>query len=290
MIARRHVIVSAFGIGAGIYHVSVKRSALVEHLNQFPTTGIALTAKALALVKRLDPFESDDAEFVRIGRFGKTNTFKVSGASDAHDIHMHRDKVDIVSSYRNAVIGFSLRDRAVVSEHILDPKAELDHWHPNDLCEIDGDQWVSCFADPKEGLNWHDQRDGRGFLLNLRTRERIGRFTFPHSPMPCPEGIYVCDSGTSSVVLIDQRGAELKRKQLSGFTRGLLIEHEFVLVGTSTHRLQATTVDSETESRIYILRRSDLAEVGIVDIPATEIYSIRLASPWQIKRLRQFGK
>jgi hypothetical protein len=281
------VILSAFGIGSGIYHLSATRATLVSRVNNLPTTGIALSRKKISVVERRDPTQSDDGHVTKIPRYRQAKTLKVLGATDAHDLRSHGRDLCIVSSYRNKVLRFNPRSGKITGEQALDPLADFDHWHPNDLCEIEGDLWVSCFADPKEGRNWHDQRDGRGFLFNLTTGERLGRFTFPHSPTPRPEGIYVCDSGTSSIVVINRQGDELCRKELSGFTRGLLVEGDYVIVGVSTHRLQAKTTESKTSSRVHVLRRSDLVELSVIDIPATEIYSIRLVSAWQLRRLRR---
>lgn len=261
--------------------------ALTERLTALPTTGFDFDKRRWVLVKRLDPIESDDAVVIGGGRTGRSRKVLVTNASDAHSIFFHDKSALVVSSYRASIHNVPHRRRH--SEEFLRFDGPVDHWHPNDLCEIDNEVWATLFSDPTEGPVWNEDPTGRGFLMNLTTGERIGSFTLPHSPTPTTEGIYVCDSGTSSVVLVDRAGRELRRQEVSGFTRGLLVEDKYVIVGVSTHRLAKKENSGATESRFHTLDRATLKEIGVVDVPSSEIYKVGKAAPWHLRRLRRLS-
>ncbi len=267
--------------------MSTTKAKVINRLTDWPTTGMAVDRSSLSLVTRYDPTESADGEVLHIRRGRTMRRLKIMGATDAHDVISHQGRLSVVSSYRNAVITADSRRGNVMNEVFLGPTTNPDEWHPNDFCKIDGQTWVSCFADPRDGANWHQGHYGRGFLQHLKTGERVGRFNLPHSAVQTTEGIYLCDSGTSSVVLVDRQGNERRRRELSGFTRGLLVADQYVIVGVSAHRLASKSTQARSPSRVHVLRRSDLSELSVIDIPASEIYSLRLVSRWHLKKLRR---
>jgi len=261
------------------------KMALVERVTSLPSTGFDFVKRRWAVVKRLDPTESEDAVVLAGTRRKQTSEIRIQSAPDAHAVMIRGSSMFVVSSYRATVQQFNLRSKSLGGSHSFG--GDVDQWHPNDLCEINGDVWASFFADPSQGASWKEDPAERGFLMNLHTGERLGKFTFLHSPTPRPEGIYVCDSGTSSLVLIDRQGVELRRRELSGFTRGLLVEDRYVVVGVSTHRLAAKASPGASESRLHVLDRATLKEIAVIDVPSTEIYQVGMASPWHVRQLRR---
>ena len=165
---------------------------------------------------------------------------------------------------------------------------------PEDRCHLNGmgmrdgrPRYVTALGTSDEPAGWRpDKKDG-GVLIDLDSNEIIVRgLSMPHSPRWYNNQLWVLDSGSGSIGMIDERSGRYQElTDTPGFTRGLDFYGRFAFIGLSqvretavfsgislTDRLPERTcgvwvVDIQTGKTVAFLR----FEEGVQEIFAVQV-------------------
>ena len=206
----------------------------------------------------------------------------------AHDIHSLcwlNGSLYVVSSGTDEVIEVRLKGHAVLSEEPFlrfapdQPRSDIHHL--NGICLHDGTLVISGFGQ-KNGATWSvaDQ----GFVMDVRRREVMAaNLQQPHSPTSFGSRVAFCESRRLNVGLTGRP----MRRTLPGYTRGICVAGNDLLVATSVARTVSYSTGSmvlnagalqETSGRCTIthLHGEDLMVRSAIDVllPAHEIFDM----------------
>lgn len=157
-----------------------------------------------------------------------------------------------------------------------------DSWHVNCLGVWQGRVVFSAFGEFTEYRSWKDRAGGQGFVQDLLTGKRlITGLSMPHTPVAVGNHLLLANSQDQEIHEYDAHGMLLRRKRLDGFTRGICLDQGVVYVGLSKGRDPYLGMD-EQKSKEYANQKAAIValdaqtwdELGRVDLPAREVYSI----------------
>jgi uncharacterized protein (TIGR03032 family) len=143
--------------------------------------------------------------------------------------------------------------------------AAQDRCHLNGLALSEGQpQYVTALAETDTAGGWRPHKATSGCLIHVPTGQTIARgFAMPHSPRLYRGRVWLLDSGTGRLVVVDPATAVVETvAELPGFTRGLAFHESFAFVGLSKIR------ETSTFGGMPIAERRDglRCGVGIIDL------------------------
>ncbi len=163
-----------------------------------------------------------------------------------------------------------------------------DAWHVNSLTRVDGRIYASAFGRFSRHREWKARIDeARGVVFDLETGEDVVRgLQRPHHPRFVDESWVVCDSLPGDVVRADgASGVICDRVSLRGFTRGLAVTDDHVLVGESP-RTRAGERDA-AHSSVAVVSRADWRLVDRIPVFACELYDLAIVDTGLATGLRR---
>jgi uncharacterized protein (TIGR03032 family) len=120
--------------------------------------------------------------------------------------------------------------------------AAEDRCHLNGLAIVDGQpRYVTALGTTDTAGGWRADKPHGGCILDISTGEFVTRgLSMPHSPRWHDGRLWVLESGTGGVVLVDRATGQRETiAQLPGFTRGLAIVGPYAFIGLS--KIRATS-------------------------------------------------
>lgn len=114
-----------------------------------------------------------------------------------------------------------------------------DRCHLNGLALVDGrPQYVTALGPTDTPGGWRPDKPRGGCIVDVTSGEFVSRgLSMPHSPRWYDGRLWVLESGTGGVVLVDQAtGRRETVVQLPGFTRGWAFADPYAFVGLSKIR------------------------------------------------------
>lgn len=125
-------------------------------------------------------------------------------------------------------------------------------------------RYVTALAEVDTPEGWRPNKATSGCLIHVPSGQTIARgFAMPHSPRVYRGRLWLLDSGTGRLVMVDpSSGAVEPVTELPGYTRGLAFHDTFGFVGLSKIRETATFGGLPIAERREELR----CGVGIVDL------------------------
>lgn len=201
---------------------------------------------------------------------------RLDAVKDPHDLRWSVAGIEVVSTGTNEIVTLDVAGE-VVSTWRPVPGLEGDCWHLNCPAEVQGRHYISAFGDFKlhrEWNPWQENATGRGFLYDIANGQPlISGLTAPHTPMWTGRSWLVCDSGVGDLVEFDADGAELRRKHIGNWTRGMILGEEWLLVGTTS----VSPKHSEGNgSALLLVDRQDWQVVEQLDLAGYEPYTMAL--------------
>ena len=143
--------------------------------------------------------------------------------------------------------------------------AAEDRCHLNGLAIVDGRPgFVTALGTTDTRDGWRASKPHGGCILDVASGEFVTRgLSMPHSPRWYDDRLWVLESGTGSVVLVDRATGQCETvAQLPGFARGLAIVGPYAFVGLS--RIRAT---SAMDGVPLAERRSELkCGIAVLDL------------------------
>jgi uncharacterized protein (TIGR03032 family) len=125
-------------------------------------------------------------------------------------------------------------------------------------------RYVTALSETNTPEGWRPHKASGGCLIHVPTGDTIARgFAMPHSPRVYQGRVWLLDSGTGRLVVVDPTsGAVEPVTELPGYTRGLAFHEHFAFVGLSRIRETSTFGGLPIAERRKELR----CGVGIVDL------------------------
>jgi Domain of unknown function (DUF4915) len=118
-------------------------------------------------------------------------------------------------------------------------------------------------------------REGAGIVFDVASQELVlTGLTAPHNPQHIANGWLVCNSGTGEVLEFDEQGVPRRGVELGGWTRGLVLLDDLLLVGLSARRDESAP---SATAELVVLDRDSFAERERFTLPCREIYDLALA-------------
>lgn len=249
----------------------------VETLDGLPTAGLAIGSRLIARARH-DPAETAlDGDVLLYGAAGLERTMRIDGLADAHDVAWDGGLLACVSTLRNAVL--RVRDGRVVERKAL--PGEGDCHHLSGLVRHRGRLLVTSFGCFRGHRDWAEApRDGAGLLVDVDSGVTVlDGLHSPHTPRLLGDGLALCDSGRSALLVLDCNYRPRRRVLLRGWTRGIAATSRAVYVGESARRGEPGTAS------LAVLRRRDLALVARLPLPVREVYDLAVLSPARAREL-----
>ncbi|MFC4533032.1 DUF4915 domain-containing protein [Sphaerisporangium dianthi] len=268
----QHLLASCFDahhtIGGGLFAIN----GSVEEIDRVSSTGLT-TADGM-LFRCLWSAEGSPAELVAYDETGVRRYHRLDDVSTPHDILVVDGRVLVVATTQNEV-----QCVAPDGEIVWRWRApgEVDSWHLNSLA-LAGDRIVVCGFGPfLRRRGWDESgKPTTGRVVDLDTGEPVLEgLRAPHNPW-YSDGVWlVCDSAAGDLVEIsDATRSETRRLGMPGWPRGLAVTDRYLFVGVSPHRHMASSVET---AGVAVVDRADWSLVGLVELPAREVYALTLA-------------
>lgn len=143
--------------------------------------------------------------------------------------------------------------------------APEDRCHLNGFAAADGrPQYVTVLGETDAPQAWREKKAGGGAIYDIASGEAVLRgLSMPHSPRLHGGKLWVLDSGTGRMLLVDPAAGRAEPVvELPGYTRGLAFHGKYAFVGLS--RIRETSVFGGLP---IAERRAELkCGVGVVDL------------------------
>ncbi len=209
-------------------------------------------------------------------RSGMVMYRRLDVVQDPHDLRWSNAGIEVVSAGTNEIVTFNEAGE-VVSIWTPVPGLEGDCWHLNCPAEAQERRYISAFGDFRVSRGWNhplEKARGRGFLYDIEKGEPLIRgLTAPHTPLWTGSSWLVCDSGVGDLAEFDADGVQLRRQHIAGWTRGMILGEEWLLVGTTSSSSQAS---EENSSALLLLDRQGWQVIEQLDLAGYEPYTVAL--------------
>ena len=261
------LLVSCPGGKGGVLYVFGQQHIM---LSTIATTGIHLDDKRLVIA-----YQVNGGSKIKVVDHKSFSEVELSDKPlDLHDVLMYEDSLYAVATENNEVIQFD-KMMNVVSRWGL--PGEHDSSHMNSVAVYQGRLIVSFFGPFEKNREYKEGTEKLGQVIDIKTKEiMINGLSQPHSLTVDGEYLYLCSSQERE--LHRYYGYKLNKKiSLPGYTRGLALGDKHIYVGISQSR-NIMIEDDCASGSIVILNRETLETVGVIMIPFTEVYDIRLVN------------
>jgi hypothetical protein len=272
-------------IGGGLYAWDGARLEVIDRLS---TTGLAEDGGRLFRVLqsggRAGP---GGTEVLVYDERGVERYVRIDAAEDTHGIEPAVDRLALVSTGDNSIVWIG-NDGAI--ERTWRAPGSGDAWHLNCLARRDGDLYVSAFGPFREHRAWSSPaRAGAGVLFNVTAGETaVSGLSCPHHPRFEDGAWLICDSMPGTLVAVDPDSSQvLASKELGGWTRGLAVADNVILVGVSSGRHSPERVAQTGRAFVVVLDRETWQELDRIELPSREVFDLVLVPPQLVEGARR---
>jgi acetolactate synthase-1/2/3 large subunit len=258
------------GEAGGLFELRPEGFHRVDSLS---STGLyALDDTLVRVLRATDP--GSVAELLVYDARGVRQYLRLDEVLDPHDLiwDPRHDAYVIVSSLTNSVHWVGTDGREL--RRRLLPGAG-DSWHVNSLLWADGRLCAAAFGDFERHREWKSHFGARrGVVFDLESGETlIGGFDCPHHPRLVDGSWLICDSLTGRLLRADaETGRVSDVIELAGFTRGVAVTKNHVLVGESPRTRDGERASSPAS--VAVVDRSSWQVVDRIALAACEIYEV----------------
>lgn len=241
---KKNILITARGKNGGIYFYNAQKKKFKKVFKG--------SIRGIIKIKR-DYFCLDEIK----GLLKLNNNFKVSKAvkigelTNPHSISFdrRRKKFFILLTADDSILQASYPSLEIEKKfNYKKNNIEIDHHHINSITYHDKNLYMTMFS---HGKNWRETLRPDGAIIKVISFEKK-RFKIikkklnqPHSILNYNNDFYYCNSQNFEVLNL-KKNLVLK---LNGYTRGLLVDKDFVLVGIS----QVRRFDNFTKNQIMTL-------------------------------------
>jgi len=270
---RASLLVSTYQAGKLVV-VSARDESLALSFHNFEQAmGVAVGPRSLAVGTRnqiwslrsaaniapqIDPPGTYDACFL-------ARSSHITGEIHGHEMSYVGDELWIVNTLFSCLCTLD-------GEHSFRPR-----WRPpfisalaaEDRCHLNGmaleggkPRYVTVMAETDTAAGWRPVKATDGCILDIASGVAVARgFAMPHSPRVYQGRLWVLDSGTGRLVVVDPRDGKIDTvAKLPGYTRGLTFHGEFAFIGLSRIR------ETSTFGGIPIAEKRDELKCGVAAV------------------------
>ncbi|MGV2123732.1 DUF4915 domain-containing protein [Agrobacterium vitis] len=195
---------------------------------------------------------------------------KQAGFADVHDVLIHDGACYIVGTEQNEVVKLSPDGEELQRWKY---PGEPDSWHINCLTVWKGRIVFSAFGNFREHRQYKGNTSKSGFVQDLLTGEvLVKNLSQPHSVIARGTSLIVANSEEMEVLEFNEKGTLLRSRALDGYTRGIAVLDDVIYVGIS--RSRNIESDQVQGAMIVALDASSFDEIGRIEVPANEIYTV----------------
>jgi acetolactate synthase I/II/III large subunit len=240
----------------------------VERIDRLSSTGLLLHRDKLLRILFTRCAPDFGGEILVYDAGGVLKYFRIDEIPDAHYLEWDGENYVVVATWRNRLVWVSPGGDVV---RVTDLPGELDSWHLNGVHCKNGHLYVSAFGDEGRHRAWASARSG--FILNLSTGEKVvTELQSPHNPKFVDGRWLVCNSSQFELLEYESGASTPSRRlKLDGWTRGLALTDDYILVGESAQRHQP---GGELNAKITIVCRKNWVVLGRIQVASREIGEI----------------
>lgn len=268
--------------GGGVY--ALHPGGAVETIDRLSTTGLAVSPGG-GLAARF-PWTDDDpnatGEALLYDGQGAVRYARIDGLREPHTALWTGEQTLAVVSTRSNTILWLDADLRIIRRWAAPGTGDC--WHLNSLTVADGRLLASAFGRFAEHRDWAapGARDGAGVVFDVETgRDVLSGLSAPHDPRYVDGRWHVCNSGTQELWVVED-GDTVARVPLGGWTRGLRVEGDRVLVGVSAPPLERC----DGYAHVVALDRATLRPGERWALPCRQVFALEQVSPTLLTGLR----
>ncbi|MBJ6978553.1 MULTISPECIES: glycosyltransferase [unclassified Luteimonas] len=260
--------------GGGVFAIV---DGAVERWSHVDTTGIALLPGGALLARQAE----GRAELRWLRGRDAVRVQLVERSLDLHDVLWHDGRVYVVATQLNAVFEF---DHAFTELRHWAQPGEEDAQHVNSCCVHQGRLLASRFGTFHAHRGYKGATRGAGEVYDVETGEVMLRgLSQPHSLLSDGDRVWLCDSEART--LRCYRGFEAAGAwPLDGYVRGLAIADGVLYVGLS--RSRNAEPGAIAQACVVAFDLADMSELGRIELPANEVYDLRVPDAAAMDDLR----
>lgn len=188
---------------------------------------------------------------------------------DVHDVLLCGEVHYVVATQGNEIIKLDHSGKEL--QRFIFP-GEPDSWHVNCLVQFGKRTLFSAFGDCREHRAYKVEPVGSGFVQDLHTGERlIIGLSQPHSMVEAGANLLLANSYEGEIHEYNGAFKLLRKKNVGGYTRGILIDGDTIYVGLSASRNRD---DGAMCATLLALDAFSWEELGRISLPVNEIYGI----------------
>jgi acetolactate synthase I/II/III large subunit len=246
-----------------------------EPVDRLSSTGLCIVDhKLVRALRATDP--GSFAELLVYDTRGIRQYLRLDEVLDPHDViwDPRHEAYVIVSSLTNS-IHWVATDGRELKRQVL-PGAG-DSWHVNSLLWAEQRLYAAAFGDFDRHREWKSHfGDRRGLVVDLESGETlVDGLECPHHPRLVDGAWVICDSLPGRLLRADpETGCVRDTLDLAGFTRGIAVTDDHVLVGESP-RTRAGERAADPAS-VAVVDRHSWTLVDRIEVAACEIYDLVL--------------
>ena len=255
-----NLLISAPNLNGGLFFVKDNQ---IYRLDNRPTTGIFWDRNYFS--------RSIQPKSVKLyGKILPKEVINLENNDDIHDILLFDEHLYLVKTNSNEILKFSTNGELV--QRWTFP-GESDSWHINCLCEWNGELYFTAFGEFAEHRGYKGVSEGRGFVQNLLTGNRIiSGLSEPHSPRGINQNLLVANSKNQELLKFSSSGDQLASVKLGGYTRGMAVSNDVIYVGISASRNLDEAILNNAS--IVALNSKTLEVISKLELPFHEVYDI----------------
>jgi hypothetical protein len=246
----------------------------ISRVDYLSSTGLCVAGDRLYRLLWADKLADAPGELLSYDDQGVVSYHRIDALREPHDVAWDGRELLVVSTATNSILRLA-PDGRLLSR--WQAPGSGDAWHLNSLL-IHQDRVLACaFGRFRRHREWNDDRsDATGVVFDMATgRDVLTGLSRPHNPRYLDGCWLVCNSRRGEVVRIDPAtGGVRGRVALGGWTRGVAVLGETVLVGVSARRHDGIV---DEQARIAVLNRRTWAVEAEVPVPCREVYDLTLA-------------
>lgn len=249
------------GLGTGGFGLLFQRK--YHHIDSLDSTGLYYYQE------KLYRFVRPNKSLVIYNTTGIEDTLYLPQISDAHDIHVSKNHIVIVSAGNNTVFWIDHSGRTIRS---WTAPGEGDSWHLNCLLPKQNNLYVSAFGQFSQHRQWNfSNQQKTGLIYDLTTHHPLlTHLDLPHHPRLINNNWYILNSH-SGYLSIFSHNRVIRKMKAGSFPRGFAYNDKFLFIGNSCDRKISP---SNSHTKLLVFERSKLIISDQIDIPQPEIYDI----------------
>lgn len=244
----------------------------VEVIDRLSTAGIHVAGNQLW--RCLRKFASTEGgEILIYDSLGVKRYLRADELSDVHFLVWHEGNLVLANTGRNEIVW--LTPGGEVARRWRAP-GENDSWHLNDICVKNGRLLACAFGRYRRSREYKERMlAGDGIIFDVETgRDLLTGLCMPHSPRFFDNAWAVCNSKLAEVLQMEEgSGVVIRKLKLDGFTRGLAVTDDLILVGESDNRHSS----GGQMAAIAVISRRNWERLARISVPFREISDIILA-------------